>query len=169
MEQMQIRHYLAFEFAGIQRKFVYIVSEDVKNSVRHEFLQRDWRIEGPVIEFGDTSGRKIAVNARYVRRCQALFDGGIYPTKAEPESKPDMTFVMEGMSEPLNYNDIEPDDAALIASVMAGTEDSICNFISFLDEDGEDNVIPADKIMLLESIHYDDELDEELPENNERE
>jgi hypothetical protein len=62
-----------------------------------------------------------------------------------------MTFVIEGLSEPLNYDDIEADDAALIASVMAGTEDRICNFISFLDEDGEDNVIPADKIMLLET------------------
>lgn len=169
MEQMQIRHYLTFELAGMQRKFVYMVSEAVKNSVRHEFLQRDWKIEGPAIEFEDTSGRKIAVNARCVRRCQALFDAGIYPTKDEPESKPDMTFVIEGMSEPLNYNLIEPDDAALIASVMAGTEDRICNFISFLDEDGEDNMIPTDKIMLLESIHYDDELDEELPEESESE
>jgi hypothetical protein len=62
MEQMEIRHYLTFEFPGMQGKFVYIVSEDVKNSVRHEFLQRDREIEGPVIEFEDTSGRKIAVN-----------------------------------------------------------------------------------------------------------
>jgi hypothetical protein len=169
MEQMQVRHYLTFEFAGMRGKFLYMVSEDVKNSVRHDFLQRDWEIEGPVIEFEDTSGRKIAVNARYVRRCQALFEAGIYPTKDKPESKPDMTFVIEGMSEPLNYDDIEPADAELIASVMAGTEDRICNFISFLDEDGEDNVIPADKIMLLESIHYDDELDEELPEESESE
>jgi hypothetical protein len=30
MEQMQIRHYLTFEFAGMQGKFVYVVSEDVK-------------------------------------------------------------------------------------------------------------------------------------------
>ena len=51
--------------------------------------------------------------------CQALFDAGIYPIKDERESKPDMTFVLEGRSEPLNDADIEPDDAALIASVMA--------------------------------------------------
>jgi hypothetical protein len=169
MEDMEIRHYLTFEFAGLKEKFVYVVSEGVKKAVRHEFLQRDWEIEGPVIEFEDSSGRKIAVNARYVRRCQALFDAGIYPTKDETETKPDMMFLIEGMSEPLNYNDIETDDAALVASVMAGAEDRTYNFISFLDEDGEDNVIPADKIMLLESIHYEDGLDEELHELRESE
>jgi hypothetical protein len=166
MEHMEIRHYLTFEFAGMNEKFVYVVSEEVKNGVRHEFLQRNWEIEGPVIEFEDTAGRKIAVNARYVRRCQALYEAGIYSTKDEQE-KPDMTFVIEGMSEPLNYNDIEPDDAALIASNMAAPEDQICNFISFLDEDGEDNLIPVDRVMLLDTIHYDDEFDEELAEATE--
>jgi len=73
--------------------------------------------------------------------------------------------VVEGMSKPLSYNDIEPDEAALVASVMAGVESDVCNFVSFTDEDGEDNLIPADKIMLLESIHYDDDFAEEADED----
>jgi len=75
-----------------------------------------------------------------------------------------MVLVVEGMSKPLHYDDIEPDAAALLASFMVGTELSENGFVSFLDEDGEDNLIPADKIMLLESVHYEDELDDEAPE-----
>lgn len=165
MEQMEVRHYLTFEFPGLDDKFVYIVSEDTKNGVQQELLNRNWEIEGPVIEFEEISGRKIAVNALYVCRCQALFDAGIFPAKGEDESRADMMIAIEGMSKPLYYNDSDADDAALIASVMAGTDSSACSFVSFTDEDGEANLIPADRVMLLESVHYDDEYDEEVGEN----
>lgn len=105
---------------------------------------------------------KIAVNAGYVRRCQALFDAGIYTETDENESRPDMMIVIEGMREPLLYNDIDPEDVALVASVMTGPDSSTCNFVSFTDEDGEDNLIPVNKIMLLESIHYEDDFDEDV-------
>ncbi|MFN2514246.1 MAG: hypothetical protein ABR568_22890 [Pyrinomonadaceae bacterium] len=131
MEEMEVRHYLTFEFSGIPDKFVYTVSEDVKNGVQQELLHRNCEIDGPVIEFDESSGRKIAVNAEYIRRCQALFDAGIYPPKDEDESRPDMIIVIEGMSKPLYYNDIGPEDAALVASVMAGVDSSACNFVSF--------------------------------------
>ncbi len=108
MEQMQVRHYLTFEFTGIDDKFVYVVTEDVKNSVQQELLNRSWEISGLVIEFEDTSGRKIAVNAGYICRCQALFDAGVFSAKDADESEPDMTIVIEGMSKPLHYNDIDP-------------------------------------------------------------
>src|ERR1051325_1152832 len=136
MKQMEVRHYLTFEFAGIDEKFVYIVTEDVKKSVREELLSRNWDIDGPVIEFEEHSGRKIAVNARYIRRCQSLFDAGIFP-KAEDDSEPDMLLVIEGMRKPLSYNDIDPDDAALVASVMAGADSDAYSFVSFTDEDEE--------------------------------
>lgn len=168
MEQMEVRHYLTFEFTGINEKFVYVVTEDVKNSVQDELLGRNWDIEGPVVDFEEISGRKIAVNARYVRRCQALFDAGRFP-KDQDESEPDMMIVIEGVSKPLNYEDIDPEDAALVASVMAAPDSSVCNFVSFTDEDGEANLIPADKVMLLESIHYEDELEEEVTEKTETE
>ena len=160
MKQMEVRHYLTFEFAGIGDKFVYTVSEGVKKAVQHELLHRNWEIAGSVIEFEESGGRKIAVNAEYVRRCQALFDAGVYPPESEEEIKPDMMIVLEGMTEPLYYNDIDPDDAALVASVMAGVDSDTCNFVSFIDEDGEDNMIPVDRVMLLDSIHYEDEFDE---------
>ena len=143
MEQMQVRHYLTFEFTGIDDKFVYTVSENVKKGVQEELLNRNWEIDGPVIEFEESSGRKIAVNARYVRRCQALFDAGMFPAKGEDESQPDMMIVMEGMGKPLYYSDIDPNDAALLASVMARPDPNICDFVSFTDEDGEDNLLPA--------------------------
>lgn len=162
MEQMEVRHYLTFEFTGIDEKFVYTVTEDVKNSVQQELLQRTWKIDGPVIEFEERSGRKIAVNVGYVRRCQVLFDAGMFPPKDQEESEPDMMIVIEGVSKPLYYNDIDPDDAALVASVMAGVDSGVCSFVSFTDEDGEANLIPADKVMLLESIHYEAELGEQL-------
>jgi hypothetical protein len=73
MRQMEVRHYLAFEFTGIDEKFVYVVTEEVKDGVQQELLRRNWEIDGPVIEFEEISGRRIAVNAEYVRRCQALF------------------------------------------------------------------------------------------------
>lgn len=165
MEQMQVRHYLTFEFTGIDDKFVYVVTEEVKNSVQQELLNRSWEISGLIIEFEDTSGRKIAVNAGYICRCQALFDAGVFPAKDADESEPDMTIVIEGMSKPLHYNDIDPDDAALVASVMAGADSSVCSFVSFTDEDGEANLIPADKVMLLESIHYESAFEEDTPEN----
>jgi len=166
MEKMEIRYYLTFEFTGVADKFVYTVAEGVKNGIREELLGRNWEVHGTVIEFEDVSGRKIAVNARYIRRCQGLFDAGIYPARDERDnSQPDMMIVVEGMSKPLSYNDIEPDEAALVASVMAGVESDVCNFVSFTDEDGEDNLIPADKIMLLESIHYDDDFAEEADED----
>ena len=152
---------MKFEFTGFADKFVYTVSEDVKNGIRHELLNRNWEIDGPVIEFEESSGRKIAVNARYIRRCQALFDAGIYPAK-DSEGEPEMMILIDGMSKPLYYNDIDPDEAALVASVMAGVDDGPCNFVSFLDEDGEDNLIPVDKVMLLESIHYEDDLEDEI-------
>ena len=167
MEQMEVRHYLTFEFTGINEKFVYTVTEEVKNSVQQELLHRNWEIDGQVIEFEENSGRKIAVNAGYVRRCQALFDAGIFSTKDEDEIEADMMIVIEGVSTPLYYNDIDPEDAALVTSVMAGADSGVCNFVSFTDEDGEANLIPADKVMLLESIHYEDELEEELPDEGE--
>jgi hypothetical protein len=165
MEQMEVRHYLTFEFPGLDDKFVYIVSEDTKNGVQQELLNRSWELEGPVIEFEEISGRKIAVNALYVCRCQALFDAGIFPAKGDDESRADMIIAIEGMSKPLYYNDIDAADAALIASVMAESDESACSFVSFTDEDGEANFIPADRVMLLESVHYDDEYDEEVGEN----
>lgn len=58
MEQMEVRHYLTFEFTGITDKFVYVVSEEIKNGAQHEFLRRDWQIEGLVIEFEESGGRK---------------------------------------------------------------------------------------------------------------
>ena len=73
-----------------------------------------------------------------------------------------MMILIDGMSKPLYYNDIDPDEASLVASVMAGVDDGPCNFVSFLDEDGEDNLIPVDKVMLLESIHYEDDLEDEI-------
>lgn len=76
-----------------------------------------------------------------------------------------MMIVIEGMSKPLYYNEIDAADAALIASVMAEGDESPCSFVSFTDEDGEGNLIPADRVMLLESLHYDDEHDEEVAEN----
>jgi hypothetical protein len=144
------------------------VSADIKTSVQDELLRRNWAIEGPVVEFEDSSGRRIAVNVRFLRRCQALYDAGVFPPSAEgeDETEPDMMILMEGMKEPLNYNDIDPEDAALVASVMAGIDSEECTFVSFTDEDGEPNVIAADKIMLLESLHYDDDLEEEVAENN---
>jgi hypothetical protein len=163
---MEVRHYLTFEFTGNSKKFVYTVSEDIKTSVQDELLSRNWAIDGSVIEFQDSSGRMIAVNARFLRRCQALYDAGIFPPKGEDETEPDMMIVMEGMNEPLCYNDIDPEDAALVASVMAGVDSEESSFVSFTDEDGEPNLVAADKIMLLESLHYDVELEEEVPENN---
>ena len=49
MEQMQVRHYLTFEFTGIDDKFVYVVTEEVKNSVQQELLNRSWEISGLVM------------------------------------------------------------------------------------------------------------------------
>ena len=164
MQQMEVRHYLTFEFTGIDEKFVYVVTEEVMDRVQQELLDRNWEIDGPVIQFEDVSGRQIAVNAEYVRRCQALFDAGVYPVKDEDVNEPDMVIVMEGMGKPLYYHDIDPDDAALVASVMDGVDSSTSTFVSFTDEDGEANLIPADKVMLLESIHYQGESEEELPE-----
>src|SRR5881397_1649061 len=109
MEQMEVRHYLAFEFTGFADKFVYSVSEEVISRVKQELLYRNWKIDGPVIEFEESSSRKITVNTAYLRRCQALFEAGIYPTKDKVESQSDMTIVIEGMSTPLYYNDIDPD------------------------------------------------------------
>jgi hypothetical protein len=161
MAQIEVRHYLAFEFTGLKEKFVYVVTEEVKNSVQQELLHRNWEIEGPVVEFEESSGRRIAVNAGYVRRCQALFDAGVFPENNQDGNEPDMMIIVEGMSKPLYYDDIDPDEAALVASVMAGPDSSVCSFVSFTDEDGEANLIPADKVMLLESIHYEDEFEEE--------
>ena len=165
MERMEVRHYLTFEFPGLDDKFVYIVSEDTKNGVQQELLNKSWDLDGPVIQFEEISGRKIAINALYVCRCQALFDTGIFPAKGEDESRADMMIVIEGMSKPLYYNDIDAADAALIASVMAESDESTCRFVSFTDEDGEANFIPADRVMLLERVPYDDEYDEEVGEN----
>jgi hypothetical protein len=162
----KLRHYLTFEFAGTDEKFVYVVTEDVKNSVQEELLGRNWEIYGPVIEFEESSGRKIAVNAGYVRRCQALFEAGMFSPTDGDQSEPDMIIVIEGVSKPLYYHDIDPDDAALVASVMAAPDSGAYNFVSFTDEDGEANLIPADKIMLLESIHYENEFEDEVPEED---
>ncbi len=128
-------------------------------------MNRSWELDGPIIEFEEISGRKIAVNALFVCRCQALFDAGIFPAKGEDESRADMMIAIEGMTKPLYYNDIDADDAGLIASAIAGVDSSACSFVSFTDEDGEANPIPVDRVMLLESVHYDDEYDEEVEEN----
>src|SRR6266545_4970780 len=51
---------------------------------------------------------------------------------------------------------------AVARPVMAGADLSVCSFVSFTDEDGEANLIPADKVMLLESIHYENEFEEKV-------
>jgi hypothetical protein len=76
---------------------------------------------------------------------------------------------MEGVGKPLYYNDIDPADAALVASVMVGVDSSAPTFVSFTDEDGEANLIPVDKVMLLESLRYEDDFEEEMPEQVEAE
>lgn len=164
MEQMEVRHYLTFEFAGRDEKFVYVVTEEMKEGVTKELLHKDRVVDGSVIEFEDVSGRKIVVNVEYVRRCQALYDAGRYPSAEEDEDKPDMIIVMEGMRKPLTYLDIDPEDAALVASLVAAAGLDYVGFVSFTDEDGEENLIPADKVMLLDTLHYEDEFNEESPE-----
>ena len=57
MQQMEVRHYLTFEFTGIDEKFVYVVTEEVMDRVQQELLDRNWEIDGPVIQFEDVSGR----------------------------------------------------------------------------------------------------------------
>lgn len=46
----------------MSEKFVYVVPEDVKNGVQQEFLNGEWEIHGPTIEFEEISGRKSEVN-----------------------------------------------------------------------------------------------------------
>jgi hypothetical protein len=164
---MQVRHYLTFEFASRDEKFVYVVTEETKEGFTKELLHKDRDIDGPVIEFEDITGRKVSVNGDYLRRCQALYDAGVYTQGEEEEGKPDMVIVMEGMREPLTYYDIEPDDAALVASFVAGVGLGATGFVAFTDEDGEDNLIYAEKVMLLDTLHYQDEFDEESPEGAE--
>lgn len=164
MDQIEAKHYLTFEFKEVDQKFVYTVTEDVKNSVHEELLGRDWETNSPVIEFKECSGRKISVNARYVRRCQALFDTGLFPAKDQAKTDPGMMIIIDGMTEPLYYNDIESDEALHVASVMVGVDSDSCEFVSFTDEDGEVNLIRADKVMLLERSHYKNEFEEDLPQ-----
>lgn len=45
MEQIEVRRYITFEFTGINEKFVYPVTEEVKNSVQQELLHRNREIE----------------------------------------------------------------------------------------------------------------------------
>jgi hypothetical protein len=55
------------------------------------------------------------------------------------------------------YDDIDPDEIDLIASVLEGHEIGEEFFISFHDEDGERNLIKGNRIMLMESIRYSKE------------
>jgi hypothetical protein len=161
MQEMEVRHYLTFEFTGRDEKFVYVVTEETKEGVTQDLLYQDEEIEGSVIEFEDINGRKISINRTFLRRCQAVYDAGGDPDKGEGDYKPDMIIIMEGMREPLEYLDIEPEDAALIASLVADIGLDEIGFASFVDEDGEDNLIAIDSVMLLDTLHYEDEFDEE--------
>lgn len=167
MQQMEVRHYLTFEFAGRDEKFVYVVTEETKEGVAKEILHRDRDVDGAVVEFEDVEGRKIAVTLEYICRCQALYDAGMYTEEDEEEGKPDMLIVMDGMKEPLTYYDIEPNGAALVASLVAGIGLGVSGFASFVDQDGEDNLFAVEKVMLLDTLHYEDEFDDELPEETE--
>ena len=165
--KMEMRYYLAFEFKGLGEKFVYVVTKETQDDVTDELLNRGWNITGPVVEFEEVSGRKISVNSKYVTRCQALFDAGAYGAAGSEDGKPDMIIAIDGMKEPLEYHDIDPEDAGLVASVMAFPGSGETEFVAFTDQDGEMNLIPADKVMFLESIHYEDEVVEEVPETAE--
>lgn len=87
MEQMEVRHCLTFEFSGLDDKFVYVVSEDTKNSVQQELLNRSWELQGSVIEFREISGRKIAINALYLCRCRRSSTLEYSPQKARTKAE----------------------------------------------------------------------------------
>lgn len=162
---MEIRHYLAFQLKNCEQRFVYVVTEETKKDVTEVLRAGVWGDFGsPVIKFEDAEGRIVAVNAEYIRLCQAMYDAGVYAEKSEEDIKPDLIVAVDGLSKPLVYNDIDPDDAGLAGAIFADCDLQPDSFFLIIDEDGEENLIPAGSIMLMESLHYEDEIAAEIAE-----
>jgi hypothetical protein len=159
--QPEVRHYLAFEIHGFKNRFLYVVEKDEHDRVSDVFRGPDDDFPH-FVSFNDRLGRRIHVNRVYILRSQSFYDVGtfedsiVYIPLEDREAAPVAVYVI-GRDEPFVYNGLEESAFEEInEQIDLYTQDT--DFVIFADEDGEQNSIRADSILLVES--WDHKIEE---------
>jgi hypothetical protein len=72
-----------------------------------------------------------------------------------------LSLILDGLPEPLDYAGVDASEIAGIATALEGTQPGEEKFISFRDEDREENLINARTIIVMGSIPYAEDSEED--------
>jgi hypothetical protein len=169
---LNLKHYyLKFFLRGVREPLIYEVTKEEWEGVSHWFRHRDPLVLGSLLTFETATGRVVNVIPKYVALCQELWDVGIPIQKGkDPEESPyDLIMYVDGISEPLLNMEIDPDDVNMMTSILEAGGDEADEFVTFIDQDGERNWLMAGSIMLMDSIEYREEIEEETASSTKKE
>lgn len=162
MEELNpTNYYLKFVLKDKADSLVYHVTKEEQERVSHSIINNNThRIFGSIIEFETLSGTIVNVNLKYVALCQSLWNAG--RLEPEEESPYELVLIIDGISEPLNYDDAHVEELDLIASILQGVEPDEDAFVGFTNDDGERDFVNINNIMLMESVEYRTIYEEEM-------
>lgn len=146
-----VNYYVKFYLAGLNKPVCYKVHKNDWDEMSGIFWEHR-EIERPIralVDFTDIcDDTLVRVNPQYVRLYQALYDVGDFQ-KGEPREPDRIIVYMAGLSEPLHFDGMEDEDIASLNEGLDCFEDQ--GFVSFVDQDGENNSIQVRSIVLIET------------------
>jgi hypothetical protein len=150
-----INHYVKFYLADLKEPVCYKVHKNDWDHASQEFWEhRDpdkprSTLVGFIDIYDDTLVR---VNRRHVLLYQALYDIGRFE-KTDPPDLPRnrVNIYLAGLQEPLYFDNMENEDIAALNEGLDCFFGGDQEFVSFVDQDGEDNSIRVDSITLIET------------------
>ncbi len=149
-------YYLKFQLEG-GKTFVYSVDKADWERIGGVFENLDDRRLFTIVNFTNIDDKRlIHVNPAYVLFHQALFDAGrrVRESSEEVVERDRVTFYLQGLPEPLEYDWMD-EEAIADLNFHLGLLDSLNDgFLTFYDEDNEQNSIRVSRIMLTESPDY---------------
>jgi hypothetical protein len=154
--QIATSYHIKFFFKGFPRPVIYGVSKETSDDVSSAIRDYPNQTDGPFLGFSTTTNRAVIINSDSLVLCQVLVDYGTDepPTDADKTDEIALSLLIDGISEPQEYVDTDENEIALIATTLEGIEPGEERFISFTDDDGEENLIKARTIIIMESIPY---------------
>jgi hypothetical protein len=158
-------HYLKFTLEGMSDPIVYRVSKETSERVTRCFDTMDKFSLETGIEFETLKGRIINVCARYVVMCNVLWDYG--RLNPEEEEVHDLILYVSDITEPMRFEKSDPSEMQGIALALQGGAFEQEPFVGFTDQDDEALFLRGDKIMLMNSIDFYPDVEEESAETEE--
>lgn len=154
-----IVHHVKLLLAGVDEPLSIRVDEKVSQRVRQAFDMTSDDARFVLIDTVD--GDLVAISMNDVQMANFLFEMGTFtPTEAREER---ILVRLRGRAEPFETATEGPEDT--LRDAIASLEFNETEYVSFVDEDGEDVVLRADQIICMvvprEFLVEDDEDDDD--------